>query len=99
MDRTFPWGCEGATWLDHDGYPYYHEEATTPPTLHSDNFHDVEDCAVAGAENSPRETSNAVSLNAANQKLKYPWTGPFKVLDVTKDRNTARIAGTLADSI
>ena len=30
---------------------------------------------------------------AANQKLKYPWTGPFKVLDVTKDRNTVRIAG------
>ena len=23
-DRLFPWGCEGATWLDHEGYPYYH---------------------------------------------------------------------------
>ena len=29
----------------------------------------------------------------ANQKLKYPWTGPFEVTDVAKDRNTARIKG------
>ena len=25
----------------------------------------------------------------ANQKLRYPWTGPFEVTDVAKDRNTA----------
>ena len=34
----------------------------------------------------------------ANQKLKYPWTGPFEVTDVAKDRNTARIKGYRRDS-
>ena len=69
-DRLFPWGCEGATWLDHEGYPYYHEEATTHLTLHSDNFHVVEDCAVAGAED-PRETIvDAASLNAQCNTLR-----------------------------
>jgi len=34
----------------------------------------------------------------ANQKLKYPWTGPFEVTDVAKDRNTARIKGYGRDS-
>ena len=29
----------------------------------------------------------------ANQKLKYPWTGPLEVTDVAKKRNTARIIG------
>ena len=30
---------------------------------------------------------------SANQKLKYPWTGPFKVTQVTKCRNVACIIG------
>ena len=34
----------------------------------------------------------------ANQKLKYPWTGPFEVTDVAKDRNVARIGGYGRDS-
>ena len=35
----------------------------------------------------------------ANQKLKYPWTGPFEVTDVAKDRNTARISWVHASSL
>ena len=30
---------------------------------------------------------------SVNQKLKYPWTGPFEVTEVTKDRNVVRIKG------
>jgi len=30
---------------------------------------------------------------SANQKLKYPWTGPFKVTQVTKCRNVVGILG------
>jgi len=68
-DRKFPWGCEGATWLDRDGYPCYHEEATTLRMLHSDNFHVVEDCAVAGAEK-PAGDKYAASLNAQSNTLR-----------------------------
>ena len=60
----FPWGCEGATWLDRDGYPYYHEESHDAPMLHSDNFHVVEGCAEAGAESPPGAGNAGVPLNA-----------------------------------
>ena len=36
---------------------------------------------------------------SANQKLKYPWTGPFKVIDVAGDRNVTRIKGPGRDSL
>ena len=35
---------------------------------------------------------------AANQKLKYPWTGPFEVTDVTRDRNVLSSKGHGSDS-
>ena len=34
----------------------------------------------------------------AHQKLKYPWTGPFEVTDVAKDRNVEHIKGYGRDS-
>ena len=37
-------------------------------------------------------------LPSANQKLKYPWTGPFKVTQVTKCRNDVHILGYAHDS-
>lgn len=35
---------------------------------------------------------------AANQKLKYPWTGPFEILDVGRCGSTCRIQGPGRDS-
>ena len=35
---------------------------------------------------------------SANQKLKYPWTGPYEVTDVARDRNVVRIKGPDQDS-
>ena len=35
---------------------------------------------------------------SANQKFKYPWTGPYEVTDVARDRNVARIKGPGCDS-
>ena len=35
---------------------------------------------------------------SANQKLKYPWTGPYEIIDVALPRNIARIKGFKRDS-
>ena len=35
---------------------------------------------------------------SANQKLKYPWQGPYEIAEVAHDRNVARITGRGRDS-
>ena len=39
-----------------------------------------------------------VGQKSANQKLKYPWTGPYEVMEVAGDRNVARVKGQGRDS-
>ena len=62
MDKQSSWECEGATMLDHDGYPCYHE-AMDNLLMYCKNFRVEECCPVAGAE-ILRETSGVASLNA-----------------------------------
>ena len=70
MDKLSRWECEGATWLDNDGYHCYHEHAMDNLFLHSENFHVAEDCAVAGAEILRETAASAASLNAQNHPLR-----------------------------
>ena len=49
MDKQSSWECEGATWLDHDGYPCYHETMDNL-LMYCKNFRVNKCCPVAGAE-------------------------------------------------